>query len=150
MILDESLEESYIQSLPRLSYSYIETLQKEILTEHNSEQTTSPYVLQEINPSPENFPDIKCYNLFFSSIEKLGKSHSDISYLYRIMFADKFIHQLSESQFRNWLEKKQVAVLKSKLQQLSHTESKKRKALYLSELKSYQLDSVIYSKSVSK
>lgn len=149
MILDNNMKESYIQSLPRLAYYYTKAQLKELISADTIPKETS-IVEQEKNPYPEIFPDITSYKLFISLTEEIGKKHSDITFIYRIMLSDKFIHQYSESEFQRWLVRAKICELKSKLQQLDRTEGKGRKESYLLKLNEYQLVSATYSKTVSK
>lgn len=107
---------------------------------------------QTLNPHRKIFVDHESFELFKYLLSLIGKNHSDITYIYRIMFLDDFIHQDSESIFRNWLkyDSGYNISIDSKLQQLEHSETKSRRSLYEMALNKFNLISTHYSKTVSK
>jgi len=127
------LDDEMVRRVIATQYKKLEYLRSRLSVANSKNQST--------NPHPSIFQSRQTFELFESLLERIGKSHSDISFIYRSLVEDNFIHQKSVSEFSNWLEKYYSIGFKARLQQKSHVDTYHRKDIYHHSLVHQNLES---------
>lgn len=150
---ENEVKERELNIAPYFPMDFIETrYYNEIITNQINKIEFLELKAQEIissetepNPHRKIFVDKKSFECFKLLTENIGTKHADISFIYRSMLADSYIHQESEGAFNRWINTEMKIPIDSRLQQRERVAISKRKNIYKLILNQFQLKSKTYS-----